>query len=133
MFKLPTAVAACLIGALVAEAGWAQGAAPDASAFQNGAWSELGELPEGAVLSLSQARYREGSVVTFALKTVFAAGDNRSTVEVIELDCAAAQYRRTSAATVKRNGEMTGRNEVGTFEGYPEGSVMGQLAEVLCQ
>ena len=133
MFKLPCAVALCLIGALPAQPGWAQAPAPDASAFQRGPWAELGELEGGAILSISQARYRDGIVVTFALKTVFATGDNGTTVEVIELDCAAAHFRRTSAATTRRNGEMTGSNEPGAFETYPDGSVMAQIAGALCE
>ena len=135
MSKLPFAVVLSLAGALAVWAlpGRAQSIAPDASAFQGGEWAELGELPEGAVLSLSQARYREGTVLTFALRTVFAEGENRTTVEVIELDCAAARFRRTSAATVKRNGEMSGSNEPGALEGYPEGSLMAQLAGLLCE
>ena len=133
MFKLPCAVALCLIGALPAQPAWAQASAPDASAFQRGPWAELGELEDGATLSISQARYRDGTVVTFALKTVFATGDNGTTVEVIELDCAAAHFRRTSAATTRRNGEMTGSNEPGAFESYPDGSVMAQIAGPLCE
>ena len=136
MFKLPCAVAlgliACLAGALPAQPGRAQGPAPDASAFQRGPWAELGELPDGATLSISQARYRDGTVLTFALKTEFAAGDNGSTVDVIELDCAAAQYRHISAAATKRNGEMSESNLAGTFESYPDGSVMAQIAVPLC-
>jgi hypothetical protein len=133
VFKLPCAVALCLVGALPAQPGWAQASAPDASAFQRGPWAELGELEGGATLSISQARYRDGIVVTFALKTVFATGDNGTTVEVIELDCAAAHFRRTSAATTRRNGEMTGSNEPGAFETYPDGSVMAQIAGALCE
>jgi len=73
------------------------------------------------------------AVVTFALRTAFAAGDTAATVEVIALDCAAARFRRTSAATTRRNGEMTGSNEPGAFETYPEGSVMAQIAVPLCE
>ena len=133
VFKLPCAIALGLIGALPMQPGWAQANAPDASAFQRGPWAELGELPDGATLSISQARYRDGSVLTFALKTVFAAGDNGSTIDVIELDCAAARYRRISAATSKRNGEMSESNEAEAFEAYPEGSLMAQLAVPLCE
>ena len=121
MFKLPWAVALCLAAALPAQpgqaqAGQGQGGAPDASVFQRGEWAELGELEDGTTLSLSHARYRDGAVVTFALRTEHAAGDNDSTVEVIELDCAAARFRRTSAATTRRNGEMTASNAPGAFE-----------------
>ena len=137
MFKLPCAVALCLAGALPAQPGWAQagpgpGGAPDASAFQRGPWAELGELEGGATLSISQARYRDGMVVTFALRTAFAAGDTAATVEVIELDCATERFRRTSASTTRRNGEMSGSNEPGAFETYPDGSVMAQIAVPLC-
>ena len=90
MFKLKSAVVLCLVAALAAQPGWAQAVTPDASAFQRGPWAELGDVADGATLSISQAKYRDGSVLTFALKTDFAAGDNRSTIEVIELDCAAA-------------------------------------------
>ena len=131
MFKLTSAMALCLAGAGLAQPGWAQGT-PDASAFQRGAWAELGELEGGAMLSISQARYRDGMVVTFALRTDHAAGDDGSTIEVIELDCAAAHFRRTSAATTRRNGEMSGSNEPGAVESYPEGSVMAQIAVPLC-
>jgi hypothetical protein len=41
---------------------------------------------------------------------------------VIELDCAAAHFRRISASASKRNGEMTESNEPGAFETYPEGA-----------
>lgn len=136
MSKLISVVALCLAGALPAQAAWAQadqgpGGGPDASAFQRGPWAELGEL-EGATLSISQARYRDGTVLTFALRTAFTEGDQRSTIEVIELDCAATRFRRTSASTTKRNGEMTGSNEPGAYETYPEGSVMAQIAGPLC-
>ena len=133
MFKLACAVALCLIAALPAQPGRAQALAPDASAFQRGPWAELGELDDGATLSISQARYRDGMVVTFALKTAFATGDNGSTIEVIELDCAAARFRRTSAAAIKRNGEMSGSNEPGAVETYPSGRVMAQIAGPLCE
>ena len=138
MFKLLCALALCLVGALPAQPGWAQagqgpGGAPDASAFQRGPWAELGELEDGATLSISQARYRDGTVVTFALRTEFAAGDDGTTIEVIELDCAAARFRRTSAAATRRNGEMSGSNEPGAVERYPEGSVMAQIAVALCE
>ena len=137
MFKLPCAVAPCLIGclaaALPAPPVRAQGPAPDASAFQRGPWAELGELPDGATLSISQARYRDGTVVTFALRTAFAAGDTAATVEVIALDCAERRFRRTSAAATRRNGEMSESNEPGAVETYPEGSVMAQIAGPLCE
>ena len=138
MFKLPCAVALCLAGALPAQPGRAQagqgtGGAPDASAFQRGPWAELGELPDGATLSISQARYRDGMVVTFALRTAFAAGDTAATVEVIALDCAEGRFRRTSAAATRRNGEMSESNEPGAVETYPEGSVMAQIAGALCE
>ena len=54
-------------------------------------------------------------------------------IEVIELDCAEARFRRVSAATTRRNGEMSGSNEPGAFETYPEGSVMAQIAGPLCE
>ena len=130
VFKLPSAVALGLAAALPA---WAQAPAPDASAFQRGPWAELGQLEGGATLSISQARYREGTLLTFALKTAFAEGDNGSTIEVIELDCAEARFRRVSASTIRRNGEMSGSNEPGAFETYPEGSVMAQIAVPLCE
>ena len=133
MFKLACAVALGLIGALPAQPGWAQAIRPDASAFQRSGWAELGELDNGATLSISKAKYRDGTVLTFALKTEFAAGDRSSTVEVIELDCAAAHFRRTSATATKRNGEMTESNEPGAFESYPAGSVMAQIAVPLCE
>ena len=138
MFKLPWAVALCLAVALPAQPGLAQagqgpGGAPDASAFQRGPWGELGELDDGATLSISQARYRDGTVLTFALRTEHAAGDDGATVEVIELDCAAARYRRISAATTRRNGEMTASNAPGAVEAYPDGSVMAQIAGALCE
>ena len=131
MSKFRYAVALGLLAA--AQPAWAQSGTPDASAFQRGPWAELGEVADGATLSISQAKYRDGSVLTFALKTDFAAGDNRSTIEVIELDCAAAHYRRISAAATKRNGEMSESNEPGAVETYPEGSVMAQLAGPLCE
>ena len=133
MFKLACAVALCLIGALPAQPGWAQASTPDASAFQRGPWAELGTLENGATLSISQARYRDGMVVTFALRTEHAAGDNGTTVEVIELDCATARFRRTSASTTRRNGEMSESNEPGAFETYPDGSVMAEIAGPLCE
>jgi hypothetical protein len=133
VFKPPYVVALCLIGAGLAQPGWAQAVSPDASAFQRGPWAELGTLEGGATRSISQARYRDGTLLTFALKTAFAAGDNASTIEVIELDCAAARFRRTSAATTRRNGEMTGSNEPGAYETYPDGSVMAQIAGPLCE
>lgn len=132
MFKPRFAIALCLIGALPAQPGRAQAPAPDASAFQRGPWAELGEMEDGATLSISQARYRDGTLLTFALKTAFATGENSATIEVIELDCAEARFRRTSAATTRRNGEMAGSNEPGAFETYPDGSVMAQIAMPLC-
>ena len=90
------------------------------------------QLEGGATLSISQAKYRAGTVLTFALKTAYAAGDNGTTVEVIELDCAAAHFRRISASTTRRNGEMSESNAPGAFETYPEGSVMAQIAVPLC-
>ena len=72
-------------------------------------------------------------MLTFALRTEHAAGDNAATIEVIELDCAAARYRRTSAATTRRNGEMTASHAPGALETYPEGSVMAQIAGALCE
>ena len=72
-------------------------------------------------------------MLTFALRTEHAAGDDGATVEVIELDCAAARFRRISAATTRRNGEMTASNAPGAFESYPEGSVMAQIAVALCE
>jgi hypothetical protein len=133
VFKLRCAVALCLVGVLPAQPGWAQASAPDASAFQRGPWAELGELEGGATLSISQAKYRAGTVLTFALKTAYAAGDNGTTVEVIELDCAAAHFRRISASTTRRNGEMSESNAPGAVETYPEGSVMAQIAGPLCE
>ena len=133
MFKPRFAVALCLIGALPAQPGWAQAVTPDASAFQRGPWAELGELEGGATLSISQARYRAGTVLTFALKTEFASGDDGSTIEVMELDCAAARVRRISASATRRNGEMSESNDPGAFETYPEGSLMAQLAVPLCE
>jgi hypothetical protein len=130
VFKLACAVALCLAAA---QPGRAQTLAPDASAFQRGPWAELGTLEGGSTLSLSQARYRDGTVLTFALRTEHAAGDNDATIEVIELDCAAARFRRTSAATTRRNGEMTASNAPGALETYPEGSVMAQIAGALCE
>jgi hypothetical protein len=128
------AVALCLA---LAGALRAQAPTPDASAFQRGPWAELGTLENGATLSISQARYRDGVLLTFALKTAFAEGDSASdggtTIEVIELDCAEARFRRVSASTTKRNGEMSGSNEPGAFETYPEGSVMAQIAGPLCE
>ena len=73
------------------------------------------------------------AVLFFALKTAFAEGDNASTIEVIELDCAETRFRRVSASTTRRNGEMSGSNEPGAFETYPEGSVMAQIAGPLCE
>ncbi|MBO9499965.1 MAG: hypothetical protein J7483_10965 [Novosphingobium sp.] len=131
MSKLPFAVALALAGCLAA-ALRAQAPAPDASAFQRGPWAELGTLENGATLSISQARYRDGMVLTFALKTEFASGDNAATIDVIELDCAEARYRTVSASATKRNGEMTESNEPGAFEAYPERSVMAQIAAPLC-
>ena len=133
MFKPLSIVALCLAAALPAQPGWAQAGTPDASAFQRGPWAELGQLDDGATLSISQARYREGLVLTFALKTEFAGGDEASAIEVIELDCAEARFRRVSASVSKRNGEMSGSNEPGAFETYPEGSVMAQIARPLCE
>ena len=132
MFKLACAVALGLTGALAALPGRAQGPAPDASAFQRGPWAELGTLDDGATLSLSQARYRDGATLTFALRTVFADGAQGSTIEVIELDCAAGRFRRISASATRGNGEMSGSNEPGALEAVPEGSVMAQLAGLLC-
>lgn len=138
MFKPTVAVALALAAALPAQPGWAQagqgpGGAPDASAFQRGPWAELGQLDDGATLSISQAKYRDGMVLTFALRTDHVAGDDGSTIEVIELDCAAARYRRTSAATTRRNGEMTASNAPGAVETVAEGSVMAQIAGPLCE
>ena len=138
MFKLACATALCLVGALPAQPGWAQagqgpGGAPDASAFQRGPWAELGELDDGATLSISQAKYRDGAVLTFALRTEHAAGDDGTTIEVLELDCAAARVRRISASATKRSGEMTASNEPGASETYPDGSVMAQIAGALCE
>ena len=141
MSKLPCAVAPCLIAclaaALPAQPGSAQALAPDASAFQRGPWAELGTLEDGATLSISQARYRDGTVLTFALRTAHAAGDAEddrgTTIEVIELDCAAAHFRRTSASTTRRNGEMAGSNVPGAVETFPAGSVMAQIAVPLCE
>lgn len=64
---------------------------------------------------------------------MFGHGQPGSTVELVELDCATARARRTSAATTRRNGEMTGSNEPGAYETYPEGSLMVQLAVPLCE
>lgn len=72
-------------------------------------------------------------MLTFALRTVHAEGDQTTTVEVIELDCAERLFRRTSAAATKRNGEMSGSNEPGAYESYPEDSVMGEIAGALCE
>jgi len=138
--KLTSAAVAlclCLAAALSApparaQAGQGAGGAPDASAFQRGEWAELGELEGGATLSISHARYRDGMVLTFALRTEFATGDDGTRVEVIELDCAEAHFRRTSASTTRRNGEMSESNEPGAFETYPDGSVMAQIAAPLC-
>jgi hypothetical protein len=136
VFKLAFAVApclvGCLIGALPAQPLRAQALAPDASAFQRGPWAELGELQDGATLSISQARYRDGRVLTFALKTAFATGEQAATIEVLELDCAAARVRRISASATKRSGEMSESNQPGVFESYPDDSLMGQLAGSLC-
>jgi hypothetical protein len=136
VFKPTVAVALGLAAALPAPPGRAQALSPDASAFQRGPWAELGTLDDGATLSISEARYRDGPVLTFALKTDHAAGDaddgGGSTIEVIELDCATPRYRRISAATTRRNGEMAGSNQPGAFETYPEGSVMAQIARPLC-
>ena len=71
-------------------------------------------------------------MLTFALRTMFGHGQPGSTVELVELDCATARARRTSAATTRRNGEMTESNAPGAFEAFPEGSVMAQLAKPLC-
>jgi len=135
--KLPYALALGLAAALPAQPGRAQVLSPDASAFQRGPWAELGQLDDGATLSISQARYRDGPVLTFALKTDHAAGDAEndlgSTIEVIELDCAQARYRTVSASATKRNGEMSESNEPGVFAAYPEGSVMAQIAGPLCE
>ena len=131
MSKLKSALALCLAAALPALPAWAQ-STPDASAFQRGPWAELGTLEDGATLSISQARYRDGMVLTFALKTEYASGDNSSTVDVIELDCDTAQFRRVSSSVAKRNGEMTESNEPEAFETYPDGSVMAQIAGPLC-
>jgi hypothetical protein len=133
VFKLPWSVALALAGALPAQPGRAQALTPDASAFQRGPWAELGTLDDGATLSISQDRYRDGAVLTFALRTEHAAGDNDATIEVIELDCAAARYRRTSAATTRRNGEMAASNAPGALEAVAEGSVMSQIAGPLCE
>ena len=128
--RLACALALALAAALPA---WAQAPTPDASAFQRGPWAELGTLENGATLSISQARFRDGMLVTFALRTAFAEGDTASSIDVIELDCAAARFRRVSASATKRNGEMSGSNEPGAFETYPEGSVMAQIAVPLCE
>lgn len=126
------ACALALAAALAGQPARAQDVAPDASAFQPGPWAELGTLDDGATLSISEARYRDGAVLTFALRTEYAEGDTASAIEVFELDCAAARARRISAAVARRNGEMTGSNQPGAFETYPQGSVMAQLAEPLC-
>ena len=133
MIKPLSALALGLAAALPPQPGRAQAMTPDASAFQRGPWAELGELEGGATLSISQARYRDGSVLTLALKTVYATGDNASTIDVMELDCAAARFRRISAAASKRNGEMSESNEAEAFEAYPDGSVMAQIAAPLCE
>jgi hypothetical protein len=132
VFKPTVAVALGLAAALPAPPGRAQALSPDASAFQRGPWAELGTLDDGATLSISEARYRDGTVLTFALKTDHVTGDASSTIEVIELDCAEPRYRRISAATTRRNGEMAGSNQPGAHETYPEGSVMAQIAGPLC-
>ena len=136
MLKPTFALAVALAAALPAPPGRAQALTPDASAFQRGPWAEVGELSDGATLSISEARYRDGAVLVFALKTAFAAGDTGddrdSTVEVFELDCAATRVRRLSAAVARRNGEMTESNAPGAYEAFPEGSVMAQLAKPLC-
>jgi hypothetical protein len=146
VIKLASAVALCLIGCFAAmvparpgwaQAGQGQGGAPDASVFQRGEWAEIGQLEGGATLSISHARYRDATVLTFALRTEHAAGDAEddggTTIEVIELDCSAARFRRTSAATTRRNGEMAASNAPGALEAVAEGSVMSQIAGPLCE
>ncbi len=72
-------------------------------------------------------------MLTFALKTEFAEGDNGSAIEVIELDCAEARFRRVSASVSKRNGEMSREQRArGVPRLTPEGSVMAQIAVPLC-
>ena len=133
MTKPTIAHALCLAAALTALPVRAQGSGPDAAAFQRATWTELGELGEGMTLSISDQKYREGTMLTFALKTEFATGDNAATVDVIELDCAATRFRTVSATTTRRNGEMTGSNEPGPFDSYPPESVIGQIAGGLCE
>ena len=111
----------------------AQDVAPDAAAFARGQWILVGNLAEGAILSISDAKYLDGTVVTFALKTEFETGDDASTVDVIELDCAAQKFRSISAAGTRRNGEQLISNEAGQFDSYPPESVIGMIATALCR
>jgi len=110
----------------------AQDVAPDIGAFARAEWIEVGELADGVTLSISKAKYLDGTVLTFALKTEHATGDDASSVDVIELDCAGQKFRSVSAAATKRNGEQVTNNQPGTFDSYPPESVIGQLAVPLC-
>jgi len=125
--------ALALAAALAALPAAAQDAVPDAAAFQGGEWILVGNLAEGAILSISGAKYLDGRVLTFALKTEFETGEDASTVDVIELDCAAQKFRSISAAGIKRNGEQVSSNEAGAFDAYPPQSIMGQLSVPLCE
>jgi hypothetical protein len=127
---LHLAPALCL---LLASPALAQGGGIDASAFARSEWLPLGEAADGATVSLSQDRYLDGTTLTFALRTEFAAGEERSNIEVIELDCAAERARRISATARRRNGEVTASNEPGEFAAYPPESLVGQLAVPLCE
>ena len=129
MFKPPIVAALALAIALPAAA---QDIAPDAAAFARSEWIEVGELEAGVTLSISGPKYLDGTVLTFALKTEHATGDDASSVDVIELDCAAQRFRSISAAATRRNGEQVTNNQPGAFDAYPPESIIGQLAVPLC-
>ena len=132
MFKPRFAHLITVAAALSAPAA-AQNGVPDVAAFASSGWIEVGELAEGATLSISDTRYVDGAVLTFALKTVFVTGEDLQTVDVIELDCAAQKFRSVSAAGTKRTGEQVTSNEAGVFDSYPQGSIMAALAAPLCE
>jgi len=128
--KPPILAALALAIALPAAA---QDVAPDAAAFARAEWIEVGEIEAGVTLSISGPKYLDGTVITFALKTVHATGDDASSVDVIELDCAAQRFRSISAAATRRNGEQVTSNQPGQFDSYPPESIIGQLAVPLCE
>ena len=107
MFKPPIVAALALAAALPAAA---QDIAPDAAAFARSEWIEVGELEAGVTLSISGPKYLDGTVLTFALKTEHDTGDDASSVDVIELDCAAQRFRSISSLRIRGGQESNSKN-----------------------